>query len=123
MQDVEYSIEVFGLFDRSDIGRFFHHAHETLIACGARTVRTGIDIGDVIAYGTETKIGFHVADGRGESLGIFVAGAQDVKGKALRALGANSRELLQLVDQAGHRFGEFGHGETSLSGREILRYA
>lgn len=119
MQDVEYSIEVFGLFDRSDIGRFFHHAHETLIACGARTVGTGIDVGDVVAYGTETKIGFHVADGRGESLGIFVAGAQDVKGEPLCTFAADAWQLFQFIDEPRHRLGKLGHRLNKVTSEPI----
>jgi hypothetical protein len=63
----------------------------------------------MLLHRAETKIGLNVAHGCGKSFGVFVAGAQDVESQTLRAFGADARKLFQLIDQAGHGFGEFRH--------------
>jgi len=73
--------------------------------------RHWIDVSDVVADRTQAEIGLHIADGCRESLGIFVARSKNVESQTLRALCTNTRELFQLIDQARHRFGKFGHGE------------
>ena len=57
------------------------------------------------------KVGFNVADSRGERVGIVGTGAQNMKGETLGALVADSRQFLEFVDQSGHRLGKFRHGE------------
>jgi len=108
---VENSVEVLGLVDRGDVRRLFDHTHQTLIPRGARAINTWIDIGDVVANGAKTQIRFDVSHRRGQCLGVVIAGAENVKGEALRALGPDAGELFQLIDQARHGFGKFGHGE------------
>jgi hypothetical protein len=68
-----------------------------------------VDVGDVIADGAEVEIGFDVAHGGGKSFGIVLARAEDMEGKPLRALAADSRQLLEFVDKPGHRLGKFRH--------------
>src|SRR6185312_10382041 len=65
------------------------------------------------------KTGLDLTNCLGEQFGVFVAGAQDVKGEALRRLAADTRQLLQFVDEPRHRFGEFGQGTS----RNRRRYA
>ncbi len=76
---------------------------------GAGAVDAGIDVSDVVADRAETEVGLDVAHGGGEGFGIFVAGAKNVESQTLCALCANARELFQLIDQARHGFGKFGH--------------
>src|SRR5579864_3887189 len=109
MQDVEDSVEVLCLVNRGDVGRFFDDTDQALVARGTGAVDTGIDVGNVVADRAETKISFDVADSDGEGFGVFIAGAEDVKSQALRALGSYARELFQLIDQARHGFGESVH--------------
>jgi hypothetical protein len=111
VKDVEDSVEVLGLVDRGDIRGFFDHAHETLIPRGTRAIDARVDIGDVVANGAKAQIRFDVSHRRGQCLGVVIARAENVKGEALRALGPDAGELFQLIDQARHGFGKFGHGE------------
>ena len=110
MQNVEDAVEMLGLFDGGDVGGLFDDTHQPLVARGAGAIEARINVGDAVAHRAETKIGFDVAHGGGKGFGVFVAGAQDVEGQTLGALGANAGKLFQLVDQTRHRFGKFGHG-------------
>ena len=114
VEDVEDSVEVLGLLDGGDVGRLFDYADQPLVARRAGAVDARVDVGDVVADGAEAQIGLDVADGSRQRLGIFVARAQDVERQALRAFGAHAGELFQLIDQARHGFGKFGHGELSV---------
>ena len=79
---------------------------------GAGAVAAGIDVGDVVADGAEAEMFLDLADGVREVVRVGGGRAEDVKGEALRGLGADAGELAQLLDQAGHGFGEAGgrHG-------------
>jgi hypothetical protein len=109
VQDVEDAVEVFGLFDGGDVGGFLNHADHALVAGCAGAVEARVDVGDVVADGAETEVGFDVTHGGREGLGIFFAGAKNVKGQPLRAFGADARKFFQFVNQPRHRFGKFGH--------------
>jgi hypothetical protein len=107
------AVEMFGFFDGGDVGGLFEHANQALVAGCAGAVDAGVDVGDVIAEGTEAKAGFDVADRGCKRFGVFVTGAQNVEGKSLRALRANTRQLLQFVNQTGHRFSKLRHRKLS----------
>lgn len=111
-RSVEYmknSVEVLGLFNCRDVRRLFDNAHHALIADRARAVRAGIDVGYVVADGAQAEIGLHVANSRRKRFSIFVTGAENVESKSLGALGTDTWELFQLIDQARHGFGKLGH--------------
>src|SRR5207302_6618676 len=76
---------------------------------GTGAVGAGVDVGDVVAHRAEAEIRFDVAHGLRQAFGIFIAGAKNVEGETLGALSSNARELLQLVNEARHGFGETGH--------------
>src|SRR6266852_3184749 len=97
------------LFDGGDVGRLLHYADEFLIAGRTAAVDAGIDVGDVVADRAETQLGLDIANGGGESFGVIFARAEDMKGEALRALAADSRQLLEFVDEPGHGFGKTRH--------------
>ena len=65
----------------------------------------GIDVGDGVAGRAVRDALLHVADGVAEALGVLARGAQDVEREALRALAADTRQFLQLVDEAREGFG------------------
>src|ERR1700733_5975469 len=94
VEDMEDSVEVFGLLDRGDVGRLFDDANHALVAGWAGAIHAWIDVGDVVAHRAEAQIGFYVAHSGGERLGIVVAGTQDVKSKALSAFRAHAWQLL-----------------------------
>ena len=100
--------------DRGDAGRLFDDANQALVAGCAGAVDAGIDVGDVVADGAETQIGFNVADGGRKSLGVVVTGAEDVEGETLRAFCAYAGELFELIDEARHGFGKFRHGDEGI---------
>src|ERR1700726_1720057 len=100
MQNVEDTIEVLGLFDGGDVGGFFDHADKALVARGTGAVNAGIDVGDVVAHRAEAEVGLHVPHSYGEGLGVFVAGAKNVKGQPLGAFRADSGELFQQIGRA-----------------------
>src|SRR5208282_3852 len=97
------------LLDRGNVGRFLDHADELLIAGRAAAVDAGIDVGDVVADRAQTQLGLDVANGGGQSLGVILARAQNMKSEALGALVADSRQLLEFVDEPGHGFGKARH--------------
>jgi hypothetical protein len=109
MQYVIDPIEVFGLFDGADIRRFFDHANHPLVARSAAAVNAGLDIRNVIADGAQTQLGLHVAHRRRQRLRILIIRTQDVKPEPLRCLAANSRQLLQFINQPRHRLRKFRH--------------
>ena len=110
VEDVEDSIEMFRLVDRGDVSGLFYNTDQALVSRRTGAIYARIDVGDVVADRAEAETGFDVSDRGGERFGVFVAGAKDVKREALRALGSDARELFELIDQARHGFGEFGHG-------------
>src|SRR5438874_1744412 len=111
MQNVVSAIEMLGLLNRRNIGRLFYHADQSLITGGAAAIHTWIDIGDVVAHRAETEAGLNVADSGGQRLRVVVACAEDVEGKTLRAFAADSRQLLQFVDEPSHRLCKARHNE------------
>jgi hypothetical protein len=109
VQNVINAIKMPRFLDRGDVGWFLDYADQLLIAGGTAAVDAGIDIGDVVADRTQAQIGFDVADSAGESFGIILARTQNMKGEALGAFVADSRQFFELVDEPGHRFGEARH--------------
>lgn len=110
MEDMVNAVVVARALDGSDAGGFFDDADEVLIAGGAGAVDAGINVGDVIADGTEAQAGLELANCVGEGGGVFVAGAQDMEGVALGGFCANTGKLFELFDEASHRLGIAGHG-------------
>ena len=102
------AVEAARLLNCGDIRRLLNDTYKALVARWAGAVYTGIHVSNVVADRAEVQTGFHLPDGIGEQLGIFIACAQDVKGEPLRGLAANSRQLLELIDEPGHRFCKFG---------------
>src|SRR5258708_22381425 len=113
MQDVEDAIEVLGLFDGGNVSWLFDHTDQALVASRAGAVGAWVDVGDVVAQRAQAQVSLKVADGGGQGVCVVVARSQDVKGEALRALGAHSGQLLEFVDQPRHRLCEFSHREWS----------
>ncbi len=119
VEDVVDAVVAAGLFDGGDVGGLFEDAERALVADGAGAVGAGVDVGDVVAEGAEAELGAEFEDGFGEGAGVFVGGAEDVEGEALRGFGADAGELAQLVDEAGHGFGETGHFSRLLQAGEV----
>ena len=119
VEHVVDAVEMARLFDGGDVGGLLDHADELLIAGGTAAVHAGIDVGNVVADGAQTQLGLDVANGGGQSFGVVRAGTQDVKGEALGALAADSRQLLEFVDEPGHRLGKFGH-RVNQSGHRVI---
>ena len=109
VKDVVDTRIVAGALDAGDAGGLLDDADEALVADGAGAVSAGIDVGDVVADGAEAQAGLKLADGVGEGGGVFIAGAQEVEGEALGALGADTGEFLEFVDEPGHGLGVAGH--------------
>ena len=109
VQHVIDAVVVACLLDGRDVGRLLHHANQPLVAGGAAAVDAGIDVGDVVALRAQVQLGLDVADGAGQRLRVVVAGAQDVKSEALRALAAHAGQLFQLVYEARHGLSESRH--------------
>ena len=109
MQHVIDAVVEARLFDGCNVGGLFNHTYQPLVARWVRAVSAWIDIGDVVADGAEVKLFFEIADRRGKGLGVFSAGAQDVKGHSLGALAAYAGEFLEFIDELSHRLGKLGH--------------
>src|ERR1700722_8940624 len=96
---VEYvidTVEIPGLFDRSDIGGFFHHANQALGAGCTAAIYTGINIRDVVADGAQSQISLDVAHSDSERFGVVVTRTQDVERKTLGRFASNSWKLFQF---------------------------
>lgn len=109
MKHVVRASEAPRLFDRRDISRLFHNAHQPLIAYCICAIGARIDVGNVVADGAQLQPGLQLADRICQPLRIFRRGSQNVKGQSLSALRADPRQLAQLVNQPRHRFGESRH--------------
>ena len=109
MEHVVDAIEMPGLFDRGDVGWLFHHADQFLISGRIAAIDAGIDVRNVVADRAQAQLSFYVSDGGGEGFGIVLAGAQNVESQTLCALAADSGQLLEFVDEPGHRFGKLRH--------------
>jgi hypothetical protein len=107
VQHVVNAVIAARFLDRRDVGWFFYDTYQTLVASGAAAINAGIHVSDVAADRAEMQIGLHLPNGFGQEFGVFVAGSQDVEGEALRRLAADSRQLLQFVDEPGHWLCEF----------------
>jgi hypothetical protein len=94
MKNVVNAVVKSCLFDRRDIRGLFHHANQPLVSCGAGAVAAWINICDVAAYRAKMKFFFKIADGRREILGVFSAGAQNMKCQTLGAFAANPWKFL-----------------------------
>ena len=121
VQHVIDAVVAASLFNRGDVGRLLDNAYQALIACGAAAIYAGINVRDVAANRAQMKTGLDLTDRLGKQIGVFVAGAQDVKGEPLRRLAANARQLLQFIDEPRHRFGEFGQGTSTVFAMEVSR--
>ena len=108
MEDVVDALVARAL-DGVDVGGLLDHADEAQIAGGARAIGAGIDVRDVVADGAEAEAGLEVAHGFGEGGSIFVGGAENVEGEALRGLGTDAGQLLQLFNEPGHWLGVACH--------------
>ena len=57
----------------------------------------------------EAQLVLDVENGLRQVLGVLAAGAQHVKGEALRGFLADAGQALEFVDQPRQRLGEIGH--------------
>ncbi len=110
MQDVIDAVVAACLFNGRDVGGLFDDADEPLVPDRACAVAAGIDVGDVVADGTEAKVQLKLSYGERESFSVLRRGAEDMECEALCALGADSRELPELFDETRHRFGKAAWG-------------
>ena len=109
VQYVVDAIEMPRLFDCSDVGWFLEHADQLLVAGWTGAIDTGIDVGDVVADRTQAQIGFDIANCGRKRFSVVFARAQNMKRQTLGALAADARQLLELIDEPGHRLRKFGH--------------
>jgi hypothetical protein len=99
VEDVIDAVVGASLLDGGDVGGLLDDADEALVAGGAGAVGAGIDVCDVVAEGAEAEMLFDLADGVREGFGVLQRRTEDVKGEALRGLGADAGELAQLFDE------------------------
>ena len=76
------------------------------IAGGAGAERAGIGVRDVIARRAVGDSILDVSNRIAQALGVVARCPQDVKRQALRALRADTGQLLELLDQPGQGIGE-----------------
>src|SRR5438309_1636925 len=115
------AVEVARLLDGSDVRRFLDDAHQALVARRAAAIGAGIDVGDVVADRAKAELGLDVADSLSQCFGI--AGAQDVEGQALSALTSDPGQLIQFINEPGHRLGKAGHRIFELTDLRIDKFA
>src|SRR5207253_2320382 len=75
----------------------------TPIAMGVAAERARIDVGDVVANRTVCDALLHLAHGRDQAFGIVTRVLEDVEREALRALGPDARQALELFDETNER--------------------
>ena len=120
VQHVVHALVAAAPFYRLDAGRLFDHTDQSMIPRRTGTIGAGIYIGDVIANRAQPQAGLQPAHRVCQRRRVLVRRAQDMKGKALRALGAHARQFLQLFNQPRHRLGITGH-EVRLLANELIR--
>src|SRR5688572_32892575 len=77
-----------------------------MVAAGVAAQAAGIDVGDVVAGSAVDDAILDVANRLAQQLGVLARRAQHVERQPLRALGANARQLLELVDELLQRRGQ-----------------
>ncbi len=81
-----------------DVVRLFDDADHSAITVGARAVKAGIGIGDVVTDAAFTNLQLGIANGVGQGHRVFWVGAEHMKGKALRRLLADPGQAFELID-------------------------
>ena len=88
-----------GLLDDIDVLRLLDDANHAMVAAGVGAKLAGIDVGDAVAGRAVRDAILDVANGIAQPLSLLVRRFQDVKRQPLRALGANARQTLELIDK------------------------
>ena len=92
-----------GALDRDHVGRLLDHADRRPVAVGVGADPAARPLGEVEALLAEADLLLHLADRVAERRRLFVGGAQDVEGEALRGALADPRQARELGDEARQR--------------------
>jgi hypothetical protein len=99
-QHVIHALEVARLLDSRDIRGLFDDADDVMIPVHVAAERAGVDVGDVVAHRTVRDALLHIAKGVSQPLGVVARALEDMEGQALRPLGADARQPLELFDES-----------------------
>ena len=99
-QHVIHALEVARLLDGRHIRRLFDDADDVMIPIHIAAEGAGVDVGDVVAHRTVRDALLHVAKGVSQPLGAVARALEDMEGQALRPLGADARQSLELLDES-----------------------
>jgi hypothetical protein len=89
--------------DGEYIQRLLDNADLGAVALFALADRAGVGVSDVVAVGTEYDLFFDGENSLGKGAGVLFGHTYQEIGETLGTLGANSRELVQLLDEVRHR--------------------
>ena len=103
-QHVIHALEVARLLDGGHVLRFFDDADEVVIARVRAAVHARIDVGRVAADRAVRDALLDVADRVDEPIGLVARRSKNVKRQPLRALRADARKPLELIDEPSERF-------------------
>ncbi len=117
MEHVVAAAKLTGALDGEHVERFLDHADPSGVAAGigADVARVDAGLGDVAAHAAVRDLLLDGDERRGEGARVIGRGTKDVVREALRRLGPHPRKLAELLDQAGDRCDETGHGRLSRS--------
>ena len=107
-QHVVGAVVVAAPLDGQHVGRLLHDADHPAVARLVGADRARVDIGHVVADGAVGDAVLDVADRLAQQVGLRARRLQDVEREALRALAADARQALQLLDEAREGF-RLGH--------------
>jgi hypothetical protein len=97
MQHVVAAFELARGFDADDVVRLFHDANHRGSPVGSRQYWQSSLVADVIADAAKSQLVLDVENGLSEVLGVVTAGAQHLKGHALRGLLPDAGKRLNSV--------------------------
>src|SRR5579884_2237389 len=96
--------------------RLFDHANLRPVAMRIAAVGAQFGVADVVAFGAQAEMVFHVQQRGGEPLGVLAGSSEDVEGKTLGGFLADAGQAAEFVDEPLQGRGEIGHTYESRTG-------
>jgi hypothetical protein len=105
MQNVVKSSETVSTFQGKHIESFLDNTYTSVVAIGIKANVTWVGFRDVVADRAKHDLFLDGENGLGKGTGVVVGHTDEIVCEPLRRFGANARQLVELLDEAGNRRG------------------